>query len=321
MGGVVHPDFGAVLERKREHLNARFAHVRRTNRGLDSEMFVEFLKVCVEPTVVAAVAAEQPEACVDRLTVALYDVALELVAAELAGPSGRYPVISRLWRELLPPAVRLFEQKPRDVLAALTNAVVNLSLEPGVDAQGWLDAMLDVEPHVTTPEELLAIGQVLAWREGMAHYRETALSKIPQLAPELVRLAFGDVEPAGRWADAGGELRVVRHVGDFRGLGGTFESPPDVIQSDGSLFAFDQEACYSVHVDRFGAVLKRYARELPVANAAEARFRHDGKTITVEGVAGEFVVPPGASSVACGDEMALVALEHSHRILVIAPAN
>ena len=52
-------------------------------------------------------------------------------------------------------------------------------------------------------------------------------------------------------------------IGGFRGFGGPFVSPPEVVQAEGGIFAFDSEYCHELHADCFGATLKRYGKDLP----------------------------------------------------------
>ena len=321
MGGVVDEAFAAALRRNRDHLNARFAYARRFDGAIDATSFATFLSDCVAPVVAQTATLGVTEGELDRLTLELYDAALALIAAEYAGPGERYPIVSRMWRELLVPIARLLAPPTRGVVAALSNAVINLSVEPGVDAQRWLDRMLDLQRHVTTIDELLRVGEVLAWQCGMAHYRESARRVARKLRPELAAVVAGDIDLDEQWPRGeGAALRIVGVVGDFIGFGGAFESPPEVVQSDGALYAFDRHACWSVHADRFGAVLKRSSRKPPTAPPRDARYVSTSSAIRLHGVDGTFALAPRTRGVACSDEMALVVTDHSHRISIVARA-
>ncbi len=318
MGGVVGVEFADVLRRNRDALNARFSQARRANRALDGAAFTEYLRVCVEPTVAAFVRSGGSEFDADQLVTALYDVALELVGGDLAGPGARYPVLSRMWAELLPAAVLHFEGHPRDAVAALSNAVVNLSMEPGISAQAWLDAMLDLAPAESL-EQLLAFGQVVAWRQGMAHFRLSALRVLDGLSNDVVTELLGAHVPAERWP-LGDEpsLQAVAHVGDFLGLGGVFDSPPEVLQADGHLFAYDNQGCWTIHADRYGATLKRYGRSLPEGDVRPAQFTVQDGEVRCATSAARYVTPFAPRSWACTDDMAVLTARHSHRITIVA---
>jgi len=79
-----------TLERHRSRFNARFAVAQRLDRRLDPVAFSDFLVAAVAP-VVRAIA--DPDA-VDDVAEGLYDVALEVVAAELPR---RYPAVLVAW--------------------------------------------------------------------------------------------------------------------------------------------------------------------------------------------------------------------------------
>lgn len=317
---TVAPEFAAALERGRDLYNARFIHARRTMRGLDADDFQQFLVVCVEPSVLAAAALGASDAWVDRVTNALYDVALEIVGTNLAGPGGRYPLLSRTWRELFPRIVRLWGDSPRDTIAALTNAAINVAVELGAGSHRWLDRLLDLEPHAHTLDELLSVGQVVAWTCGMAHFRDSALVVLASMPPRLV--AALDLDPSAvtaRWPSAGpGALRVVGSVGDFVGLGGVFDSPPELLQAGGQLFAFDDRGTWTIHADRFGATLKRHASSRPGAAPTPAAFEltRDGRICHT--TAAELAAPAGLLSFAAGAEFAAFTVRHSHRVALVA---
>src|SRR3954467_689267 len=89
-----------ALERNRETLNARFAAAQMGGSRIDQAAFMEHLADVVEPTV-RAVAVEFAEK-VDPVTLALYDLSLELFGATLLGPQNTCPPIALVWRKLLP---------------------------------------------------------------------------------------------------------------------------------------------------------------------------------------------------------------------------
>lgn len=285
---TLHTAFVRALEAQRASLNGRFAAARRVHRGLEADAFGKHIVTCVEP-IVAAVAdrGTDPETVAD-LTESLFDLSLDLVARDLAGPGARHPGISLLWRELLPQIPVFVAEGGRDFVAALSNAIHNLAIQPAADHMRWLDRMEDLAPGAGGVDELLRLGQVLAWVCGMAHYRETAIEAWRGLPftlrqrslyldatadPEEVeeRLSLRWWAPSHAFADRW-TPRVVATVGGFRGFGGPFMCPPGVFQVEGRLYLVDSEACFSLHADCFGAVLLRQGAALPEGEAARSAF-------------------------------------------------
>jgi hypothetical protein len=130
---------------------------------------------------------------------------------------------------------------------------------------------------------LLRVGQVAAWRAGLAHFRLDALEIVTRLAAvnePLANAALGLPEEspapleavidrllANPWLSPAAAtrsmpapaapLRLVARVGDFRGLGGEFLTPPLVMAVEGRLVAKEGERCWWLAADVFGATLYR----------------------------------------------------------------
>src|SRR5439155_4000009 len=121
-------------------------------------------------------------------------------------------------------------------------------------------------------DTLLKLGQVAAWRCGMAHFRTAALELARELPPAAVARILlppksvtadlpGVVErlAADPWFDPANPNpppgpRLVSEVGGFRGFGGEFKQPPKVTAADGHLYATDGESTWLLTADVFGAV-------------------------------------------------------------------
>jgi hypothetical protein len=118
-------------------------------------------------------------------------------------------------------------------------------------------------------DTLLRLGQVLAWRAGLAHYRESALN-IADALPEPLALAA--VGATGTWAEVRARLRadpwfdpscaarsvhVAACIGGFRGFGGLFSLPPRVHRSFDFLIAVAGNDGFLVTADAFGATFHR----------------------------------------------------------------
>lgn len=251
------PAFAAVLEDRRERYNAAFTAARHRRPALKGPAFLEHLRLRVDPIVAAMPLEGRAPACD-----ALYDLSLELVGCDLFN---RYPAVSEGWRRLLPHVAPLLAANPRRLAASLTNALSNLS-EQGARATWWLERMLTL--RVGDVDTLLSVGQVLAWRAGLPHYRAGALDLCARLDPALTGVG-GDLDAlrADPWLtpdnpDPGARPRVVFRVGGFRGFGGPFIAPPEVrYAGDNRFFVGDGECWWLLIADGYGTSLHRLAQE------------------------------------------------------------
>ena len=105
----------------------------------------------------------------------------------LATDGGSSPAIGELLRVTFPRLRRLLLIRPSDLPAALSNAVENLG-DRGLEMARFLATL---EDQVTSGDELLDAGAVMAWRLGEARLRTTALVKARQLAPQIVWRILG----------------------------------------------------------------------------------------------------------------------------------
>ena len=237
----------------------------------------------------------------------LYDLSLDLLAREFIGPRSRYPFINAGWRELLPALGSHIVDSPRAVVGSITNALYNLSVEPGARPQAWLDSMRALAPLCAGVPSLLQAGQVAAWRAGLAHYRQGALALCRQLPPPLALAALGvqtasvakagDLAPgdlntllerlaADPWlhpanaftANRPRELGIVARAGAFRGFGGLFMAPPVVTASGEHFVALSPrpllpmgagETRWLLTADVFGATFHR-AGDVPTVTGSGA---------------------------------------------------
>jgi hypothetical protein len=169
------------------------------------------------------------------------------------------------------------------------------SLSSGAGPGEWIAAMTRLAPLCADVEPLLQVGQVAAWRAGLAHFRDGALTLAATLPPQLAAVALGaPIPPAasGRTAPAtarGGSngdaltndidtlvarlskdiwfdpavgdqtapLRIARQVGAFRGYGGLFKQPPQIAATAGGWLVRSADDYWFLTVDAFGATFHR----------------------------------------------------------------
>ena len=266
----------AVLRAGREDFNARFVRARHQCPTLSAEGFAGFLASCADP-VVSAVTPESTAA----VAAAAYEIGLELVARNLAGPGAKQDAVARAWQGLLSAAAPLVAAAPRRVLGAVSNAVCLLADTPGCRPDWWREEMTRLVPLVGPAgnvENFLRVGQVVAWRAGLAHFRGGARAVLDTLPEPLARAALGVPEgtatpretlrarlAADPWyvpAAGDGAGRTVVRAGEFRGFGGLFPEPPQVAGGEADqFFVRSGEDCWLLLADAFGATFHRAAPE------------------------------------------------------------
>lgn len=271
---MISAQFAQVLRSGREHFNARFAVARHADPNLDPESFMQFLGDVVDP-LIQAVDAACPNQTAAFATQA-YEVALELAALRLIGRLARYPAVEAAWRRLLAPAAHLIAANPRRALAAVSNAAHQLAVTGEARGDEWLATMVELAPQCDDLDIWLKVGQVAAWRDGIAHYRVSAL-RVADTLPESLALAALAAPPSASWPEVRTELRsnpwhdpahpnpttlrVARQAGGFRGLGGEFAAPPRVAPHGDHFLAASGDDCWLLIADAFGATLHRATDE------------------------------------------------------------
>ena len=324
-----------ALERGRGRYNARFSAARKGGAPVDGDSFLVHLGNAVGP-VVESVAAEAPER-VDGVLESLFSVSLELFAASLLGPKSKSPVVGEVWARLLPALPALVSRDAKTVAAGLSNAAYNLGRTRGARPAEWLSEMRRVACTCVTVAELLEVGKVAAWRAGMPQYRSSALAVTrgmrPELAAELLGVPPGSISttldrmaadpwltPEAASRDVPAALRLIRHVGGFRGFGGEFLLPPNVFASSGCLFITDGEGTWRLICDCYGCFLLRHdTAPKPDRLSDDVAIAADG---TVRWGVGRASLPllAGPSSTACDGHTLAVTLPTSHHVFVIARA-
>lgn len=320
--------FAEALQSRRSEFNQRFRLAAQRHPHLDGDEVLQFIAECVDP-IVQAVDVRNSDA-VDDVVITAYDCALQLVGQRLTARQGRYAVIAEVWREVLPAAATVLATDSRHLIPALTNAVHQLATIDTTAAARWKQRMMHVAAEVTSAEELLLIGQVLAWQCGLAHYRDGALAALESLDERLACLAL-EVTPAkrqkilqrllaDRWfvpANSNREaLRIARTFGSFRGFGGGFLQPPLIRGTPGGWIVQSAADYWFLVADAFGATLHRASVE--EWNAASDQGHHVGTRVVH---AGQQLDLPGAgpiTSSSLSEHAIACTFAHSHQIVLVA---
>lgn len=317
-----------ALAAGRPQFNARVADMHRRQAQFDAASFSAFVRDALDPLAVAV--EEIDPARTTSVVAAAFDIALELVAQGMAGTSARLPWVNAAWRELAPHHAGLLAREPAEVLGALTNAVLHLSGVPGVRMAQWLQLMAGWAPHAEGVPALRALGQIAAWRAGMAHFREGAL-QAAEVLPEAVALAAFEA-PAGRaWAQVRDALtadpwwdeaaQAVREdgvdVGSFLGFGGIFPQPPQVrVAGAGFAVRSGNRHAYLV-ADASGAVLLPAAAEeydVAASGDRDPRVSLDGARLRIGMRDIALDLPADGLALACGPRTVAVVSPYTHSI-------
>ena len=320
---MISPAFASILASGRAQFNARAVEARRRFPSLDMAAFGAFLHDGVDPLVVA-VAAAAPER-VGGATLAAYDMALELVGHGLAGPAAKTPFVNTVWRELAPSFAPLLATAPVDVLGMLSNAAIHIASVSGARPAQWQGELAALAAQIATLAQLRAVGQVLAWRAGVAHFRQGALAAADTLPPALALAAFG--EPGAHWPQVHAQLLDYpwrgnadgREFGSFTGLGGDFGTPPQVRATEEGFVVRSGERHYLLVADAYGAVLHgATAQEYEQANAdMPSSVRLDGATVHLGARSIALDLPAGDIAIAANAHTIAITSPWTHAIRLL----
>lgn len=291
---MVSSTFAALLATGRAEFNRRTVEAGRRHAGFSHDALRAFLAEAVDP-VVCAIAAAAPERALDAAFDA-YDIALELTGRRLVGPAARSPVLAEGWRRALPPLAVLAAREPAAIIGLVSNALLHLEGIPGARSNQWIAELAVLAPRIDTRAQLRAVGQVLAWRAGAAHFRNGAIAAADGL-PEALALAAYGVAPDGSWEALRERLahepwwraedgigKAARDAGSFAGLGGLFAAPPAVRAAPGGFLVESADRHFLLVADAYGAVLSvASAGEFAQAGRAHgaAAFSIDGGRLVV----------------------------------------
>lgn len=265
------PVFAQVLASGRAEFNRRFLEARRPYPDLTPERFGAVLTDLADPLVQAVETACPGSAA--SVGPVVYDATLVLAGQRLVGPGARHSWVTQVWTQLLPALADKVATDPERLITSLTHAVCHLAVAPAARPQEWISVMAALGPQTESTDALLALGQVVAWRAGLAHFRAGALVAADRLPSPLAvaalqapvssswsalrpKLAADPWYAPARRADSG-RLRVVGRVGAFRGFGGLFVQPPTVTATGGQLVAHVGPEAWLLVADVFGATFHR----------------------------------------------------------------
>lgn len=320
---AISPAFAAALAAARPRLNHRIDLARRGSPHFDPDRFAAFLAAAVDPVVVAV--ARQDGARVDDVVAAGVEVALAIGAAEPA-QAPRTARIQAAWVRLAGPCAALIAASPERVLGMLGNAVHHVG-NGGGRVEQWCSGMAALAGRTADIPQLAALGQLLAWRAGLAHFRLGALGAAAALPEEVAREAL-DLPAAMPWATAAAAMRAdpwwsadgrrggAIETGGLTALGGPFLAPPQVHACDDGFLADDGDRVHLLVADRHGAVFLPAGRaELATARGGShpaVRLHRAELTIGASTVALD--LPPDGLRAVCNGQTVAVSSPFTHAI-------
>jgi hypothetical protein len=323
--------FANVLSAGRAQFNQRVTEARRRFPAFDTNAFADFLQAGVDRVVrsVVEIAPEQ----VPLVVMAAYDIALELIGQALAGPGSRITLVDQVWHDVAPKYARLAAQYPAEVLGSLSNAAIYIAKTSNARNGQWVAEMIALAPHATSLPYLQAIGQVLAWRAGLAHFRTGAIEAADQLPENVALAAFGvansmpwttvrDQLLADPWWKPDRENRdsAGMEIGGFDGFGGEFAAPPEVRACQEGFVVKSTDRYFLLIADAYGGALHAAtAEEFEHANGRTFNTElsiHDSR-LFIKGKAIALDLPPDGIHAVCNSHTVAVTSPCTHAIRLL----
>jgi hypothetical protein len=324
---AISPALGRALQSARSAFNARVSEACRIRPGFDTGTVDALLRGPLD-RLAAQAEGIAPERT-GSLVLAAFDVGLALARQ---GKS-EHPLMSALW-DVASACLPLALRQPRETLGRIFNAGLHLLSVNGARPEQWTREMTRLAGRATDLACLERLGQVLAWRSGLAHFRESALRLAHDLPPELVAeaLAIAEGEAVAAtlarlgkdpWFDPARPdrrgLRATREVGGFVGFGGPFPCPPEVRALGEGFVVQCANRFWYLCADAFGAALHAGSKAEFEAGAADSGDLDIRGSAVIRGLERcALDLPPERLSLARGPYTAALSSPYSHFIRLLA---
>lgn len=313
----------SVLSSGRGQLNQQVSDARRRFPAFDSAAFSHFVETGVD-AVVEAVAVVAPERTAPT-ALAAFSIALELAGLGVTGKG----LLQRTWSELAPACAHLLAEAPAQLLGLLSNAALYLDSLASVRHGAWLEKMCALAPQVASMAQLQALGQVIAWTSGVAHFRSGGIGAAATLPPALALAVFDASSStwprlqqallADPWHLPGG-VSGGREFGAFSGLGGEFAEPPQLRASDDGFWVHSGGRYSLLMADAYGALLHgasvhEFEQAPPALVPADVVL--NGARLTVRGRSIELDLPAGQITLVANRHTVAVMSPYTHAIRLL----
>ena len=292
------PGLAQILAGQREELNRVFRQQALLHPRLSADEFLLTFGSLAEAAVRSMKPAPgdpTPEALA-AVVRTLFQNTLEMMGLGLLGPAPGRCLESRL-AALIEAFPGPLAQDPDRWLRSAANAMVTAMDRSDESLTKWMALMARLKGVVTGLDDFLKAGLAAAWLAGLAQYRAAAMRLLPELSSQALTLLFGldaaapgfDVQIFAKaiaddpWADPAQVLRggpaeqaCFTTAGGWLGFGGHFANTPRLAADGEAVLAFDGEACYRIHADRWGTFLLREPdvdqSKLKIANLPDFRL-------------------------------------------------
>ena len=199
---------------------------------------------------------------------------LEMVARNFLGENSTKPDFSKTWLNFLKTSGILVFLNPEFYFIYLPNSLINLQAEKNFLVENWLNELHKFIQKGYNLDLLLKLGFILAWKHGIAKYREKALEYLETLTPTEINLLFNinlkpeeksiffyklknnPYQPPHLYNITSREPQLVFHLaGGFLGFGEKFYFPPRFVNGC-SNYITDGVKVYKIYSDYFGISLE-----------------------------------------------------------------
>lgn len=323
---MVSAPFSSILAAGRSRFNQRMADARRRHAGLSTEGFGQFLVTCIDPIVSAVALVDSARA--PAVALAAYDMGLELTGLGLVGPGARSPFLATVWRTLAPRLAGLIVHQPAEVLGLLSNAALYIESIARTRCPEWIAQMAALSGQMQTIPQFQAVGQIAAWRCGVAHFRDGAIEAGDRL-PEAVALSAFGATGTGSWQEVRaqaladpwwkpGAIPTGIETGAFSGFGGEFSVPPEVRAHPHGFTVKSGGAYYLLVADAYGAVLHPSDQaEHDVLDAAKGEWKLKGSVLHVGEREILLDLPAEGIKICCNGQTLAIASPYTHAIRLV----
>jgi hypothetical protein len=192
----ISPEFEAVLRERRHAYNFRWSEARNRFPHLTATDAAAFFVDDLAPLIDAlsrlgSVSAEQLESTCDFAV----EIGTKATGLRLLGMNASQPWVTELWRTTFPALAQHIVSNPHAVITELSHATAQFSAHGTARPQQWLRLLTALGPQAADLAQLRLLGKVIAWRSGLAHFRNGALKAMDLLPSVLVQQVL-DLEPA-----------------------------------------------------------------------------------------------------------------------------
>lgn len=317
-----------VLKQHRTQCNRWFVEARHRFPHLDAQLFSQFLQQDAV-ALLKRIEQQYPDQ-LERMVLVVYRHGLQLAGLRWCGEDSRFALLRRAWWHYLPECGEQLVQAPERVLVAFAHALRQLQEHPAADGGLWLRKMMALAPLLPQVDDWLRAGQILAWRCGLAHYRDSALREAERLDPVALLLALdatsGDWHQVrqqlqhNRWWVPGQRvpagLQEQRRIGGLAGMGGVFTARPQVMAWGERLFVRSGDQHFELFADGWGASLQ--PADAPTPDAAPASLQIVRNRVQLGRQTGTLQDVHAISSAACTRDTVALTSGDSFQVILLS---